>query len=138
MIGSSRFKRGLAAVLALALGLNGAVMLAAGRWWYGAVPGVTMTGPFNPHFVMDIGAAYLIVGGALAWLAWRASTQARGAVIAAAGFLGVHAAIHLAGYLGDAAGLAHFGRDFPGVFLPALIAGWLAWPNQPQPETRHA
>jgi hypothetical protein len=127
-------KRGLAAVLALAMGVNGVAMLAAGRWWYGAVPGVTMTGPFNPHFVMDIGAAYLAVGGAFAWLTWRASAAA----LAAAGFLGLHAAIHLAGYVGDAAALADFGRDFPGVFLPALIAGWVAWPSHPQPEIRHA
>ena len=30
--------RVVAAVLALVLGVNGLVMLFAGRWWYGAVP----------------------------------------------------------------------------------------------------
>ena len=54
------------------MGANGVVMLAAGRWWYGAVAGVPETGPFNPHFVKDIGAAYLVVGAAFAWLAARA------------------------------------------------------------------
>lgn len=138
MIGPDLVKRSLTALLAIAMALNGAVMLFAGRWWYGAVPGVTMTGPFNPHFVKDIGAAYLVVGAAFAWVGWRASTAARGAAIAAAAFLGLHGAIHLAGYVGDAAGFADFGRDFPGVFLPALIAAWVAWPNQPQPEPAHA
>jgi hypothetical protein len=107
------------------------------------VPGVSATGPFNPHFVMDIGAAYLVVGGAVAWLGWRATAAARGAGLAAAAFLAAHGAIHLAGYVGeaswgDAGWLAHLGRDFPGVFLPALIAGWIVWPSQPQLETRHA
>ena len=64
-------KRIIAGLLATVLGANGVVMLAAGGWWYGAVPGVTMTGPYNPHFVKDIGAAYLVVAGGLAWRALR-------------------------------------------------------------------
>ena len=39
-----------AGVLALMLGVNGAVMLAAGQWWYGAVPGVTEIRPGNYVF----------------------------------------------------------------------------------------
>ena len=31
----------IAAMLALTMGANGLAMLAAGHWWYGAVPGVT-------------------------------------------------------------------------------------------------
>jgi dipeptide/tripeptide permease len=132
-------KRSLAVVLALAMGLNGVVMLAAGRWWYGVVPGVTTTGPFNPHFVKDIGAAYLVAGFAFAWLAWKpAAAGAQGAAAAGAAFLALHAGVHLAEAISDPAGLAHLARDFPGVLLPALIAVWLAWPSQPRPETAHA
>ena len=136
-------KRSLAVLLALAMGLNGAVMLVAGHWWYGAVPGVTMTGPFNPHFVKDIGAAYLVVGGAFAWLAWKPAGAARGAAMAAAAFLALHAGVHLADAAGDPAGLADLVRDFPGVLLPALSAIWVAWPANPKPAnptkvTRHA
>jgi hypothetical protein len=118
------------------MGGNGQVMLAAGRWWYGAVPGVTMTGPFNPHFVKDIGAAYLVVGAAFAWFAARPSPTARGAVIAAAVFLGLHAGVHIADAAGDPGGLADLVRDLPGVFLPALLAGGIAviYPK----ENRHA
>src|SRR5215469_1013117 len=76
-------KRALALILALVMGGNGLVMLVAGRWWYGAVPGVTETGPFNPHFVKDIGAEYLVVGVALGWLAARPGER-RGGVPAAA------------------------------------------------------
>ena len=57
--------------LALVLGGNGLAMLFAGFWWYGAVDGVTETGPFNPHFVRDIGMAYLVTAGGLGWYALR-------------------------------------------------------------------
>jgi hypothetical protein len=131
----SPFRRGVAALIALALGANGLVMLVAGRWWYGAVPGVTETGPFNPHFVKDIGAAYAVVGVAFAWLALRPSRTAIGAGAAATLFLALHALIHLTDAIGAPAGLADLARDFPAVILPALVAIWIVWPLK---ETRHA
>ena len=131
-------KRAIGLLIAVAMCGNGLAMLTAGPWWYGAVPGVTETGPFNPHFVKDIGAAYLLVGAAFAWLAARVTPMARGAAAAAAGFLGLHAAIHLAEAAGAPAGLADLARDFPGVILPALVAAFLvAAPYQPK-EPRHA
>jgi hypothetical protein len=120
------------------MGGNGLVMLAAGRWWYGAVAGVPETGPFNPHFVKDIGAAYLVVGAVFAWLAARASPEARGAAIAGAAFLALHAGIHVAEAAGAPAGLADLARDFPGVILPALLAGWAVASPYQQREPRHA
>ena len=61
----------MAALLALVLGVNGLAMLFAGPWWYGVVPASPPTGPFNPHFVRDIGAAYLVAGVGLGWFAAR-------------------------------------------------------------------
>lgn len=119
-------KRWIAAALALLLAANAAAMLFAGPRWYGAVPGVSATGPFNPHFVKDIGAAYLVCAGALAWRAARPDAG-RGAMAAAAAFLGLHAAIHLAEAFGSPGGGGDLLRDAPGVFLPALLAVWLAW-----------
>src|SRR5580704_3388693 len=113
-------RRLLAALTGAAMGLNGLAMLFAGRWWYAAVPGVTETGPFNPHFVKDIGAAYAAAGASLVWLAARPSAAARGAVAIGALFLALHAAIHLAEAAGDPRGLADLARDFPAVILPAL------------------
>ena len=52
-------------------------MLAAGPLWYETVPGVPDTGPFNPHFVQDIGVAFLVAGLALAARAWRPDTGRR-------------------------------------------------------------
>ena len=122
--------RAASILLCVLLGGNGVVMLFAGAWWYGAVPGVTMTGPYNPHFVKDIGAAYLVCALAYGWLAARpTSSLARGAAITSALFLVLHAAIHIADAVaGDHAG-ADFARDFAGVFLPALLASWLVRPR---------
>ena len=41
--------------LGLVQALNGVLMLLAPEAWYHAVPTVPGTGPFNPHFVRDIG-----------------------------------------------------------------------------------
>ncbi len=125
-------KRVLAALLALALAGNGIVMLVAGRWWYGVVPGVTGTGPFNGHFVKDVGAAYLVAGVGLGWPAARGGAMARGAAMAGAAFLAIHAAIHLTEATRDPTAFADLARDFPGVILPALFAVWLAWPPGPK------
>ena len=49
-------QRLIAAILAIPTLANGLVMLLAGPAWYERVPGVTETGPFNPHFVKTSGS----------------------------------------------------------------------------------
>jgi hypothetical protein len=127
-------QRLLAAVVGLAMAANGLAMLAAGPAWYVAVPGVTETGPFNPHFVKDIGAAFLVAGGGLAWFAGKASPVARGAAIAGVLFLGLHGLIHLAEAVGDADGASHLARDFAGVLLPPILGLAAVWPTRPSKE----
>lgn len=131
--------RMLSALLAIVLGANAVAMLFAGLWWYGAVPGVTATGPYNPHFVRDIGAAYLTVAGGLAAYAWR-PRAAWPALAAAAAFLTLHVAIHVFDAACGTRPLADVLRDFPGVYLPALIAAGLTLAPLPIPpkETAHA
>jgi hypothetical protein len=114
-------RRIIAGVLAAALGGNGLAMLFAGLWWYGVVPGVTATGPYNPHFVRDIGAAYLVVGLGVAWFAWR-PREGWPALVAGAAFLTVHAAIHVFDAACGTRPLADVMRDFAGVYMPALLA----------------
>lgn len=122
---------------AVLLGGNGLAMLFAGLWWYGAVPGVTATGPYNPHFVRDIGAAYLVCG--LAHAAYALNRRAWPALLAAAGFLTMHAAIHVFDAVCGTRALADISRDFGGVFVPALIALGLAWAGAPaRQEVAHA
>jgi hypothetical protein len=115
----------LAGALALILGINGLVMLTASFWWYNAVPGVIATGPYNSHFVRDIGAVYLMSAASLGWFAWRPA-QGWPAVVAAAAFLALHAGIHVFDATCSANLLGNLLRDLPGVFVPALIAAALA------------
>jgi uncharacterized protein YjeT (DUF2065 family) len=118
----------LAWILGIGLAVNGLMMLGAPAAWYAAVPGVAETGPFNPHFVRDIGAAYLAAGGSLLWFA--AQPAARAVAQAGAAFLTLHALIHV---WDAAAGRAHVHRllaDLPAVFLPPALAIWIAWPRR--------
>lgn len=118
-------KRAIAGVLGLGAAANGAFMLAAGRAWYEAVPGVAHTGPFNPHFVADIGAAYLAGGLALAARAWRGRYWP--AAIAGVGFFLLHAIIHAFDIAGGHS--ADPAVDAALVIGPALLALWAALPN---------
>ena len=115
----------LLGVLATFLGLNGLVMLAAPLPWYDAVPGVTATGAFNPHFVRDIGAAYLVTAGGTGWEAAR-PVQGWPALVGAAAFLTAHAAIHVFDAACGASPLADVLRDLPGVYAPSIVAAAVA------------
>jgi hypothetical protein len=118
-------KRILAAILAALLAANALAMLAAPLSWYGVAPGVPATGPFNPHFVRDIGAAYLTVVLGLGWFSVR-PMQGWAALVGAAAFLDLHALVHLHDAALSPVCGHDLARDFPGVFLPALIATALA------------
>lgn len=124
---------GLAAITAG----NGVVMLFAGAWWYGAVPGVTETGPFNPHFVKDIGAAYLVAGAGFAAFAWR-PRPAWPALAAATGFLALHALIHVAEAVPSPTGPRDLANVFVGVIAPAAVALGLCATALPPKEPSYA
>jgi hypothetical protein len=115
-------------IVGLSLIANGLTMLAVPEAWYALVPGVPQTGPLNPHFVRDIGAAYVVAGGALVWFA--IDRAARPAALAGAAFLAIHAAVHV---WDAAAGREHVHQllvDLPAVFLPPALAIWIAWPQR--------
>jgi hypothetical protein len=120
----------LAWILGIGLAINGLAMLGAPEAWYGAVPGVPATGPFNPHFVRDVGCAYLMAGGALVWFALRAS--ALPAAQAGAAFLALHALVHLWDAAAGREHLDHLLMDLPTVFLAPALAIWLVWPKRAQ------
>ena len=54
----------LAALNGVFLFGNGLFMLLAPSAWYYFVPGVTHTGPFNQHFIRDIGLIQMFLGAA--------------------------------------------------------------------------
>jgi hypothetical protein len=120
-------RRQLAAILAIPTVLNGLVMLVAGPLWYETVPGVMDTGPYNPHFVQDVGMAFHS-----SWRAWRSPRAWRPrlwpAAVAGAGFLAAHALLHL--WI-MAAGHSHYPAfDLLAIVLPAAAALYSAFPNQ--------
>ena len=111
---------------------NAILMLFAAVQWYATMPGVPQTGPYNPHFVRDIGAIYLVAAGGLAWFAWR-PVQRWPALVGVAAFLTLHSVVHIHDALLSPVGGHDLARDFPGIFLPPLIAGWIAITTKPDP-----
>jgi hypothetical protein len=110
----------LAVVLGIAAGANGVYMLVSPESWYFAVPGVTTTGPFNQHFVRDIGLIFLFLGAA--FLIGAAQPEPRVFLWGAATlWLCGHALFHFWEVAAGICSASAIPRDFPAVTLPALI-----------------
>ncbi len=125
------WRRWLAGALGAFNALNGLVMFADGRRWYETVPGVVFTGPYNPHFVEDIGAAFLAAGLGLVARAWRVRYWP--AAVAGAGFLVLHALTHVAMFLGMMLGLCSdvaWPADIALVITPAALALSVSFPGK--------
>ncbi len=124
-------KRGLCGLIGAMTIANGLSMLFDGQNWYNRVPGVTDTGPYNPHFVQDIGLAFIVAGLALLARAWRPALWPAG--FAGAAFLAAHAGLHV---VGMAQGHSHHvAFDTALIVVPSLVALWAALPAK---EARHA
>lgn len=117
-------KRILAGLFGALNAANGVFMLADGPLWYASVPGAAHTGPYNPHFIADIGAAFLVAGAALLARAWRPRYWP--AALAGAGFIGFHAMVHLIEIAGGHTETAAF--DLSLIVVPAVLAAWAAFP----------
>lgn len=105
--------------LAVYHGANGLFMLTLPGVWYATVPGVTDTGPFNTHFVQDVGLAFMAASFALGLFARRGTQHL--VLWPTALFLGGHAALHLGEMLvhGATAGAAL--RDILAIVVPGLL-----------------
>ena len=110
-------------VLGAFLAVNGLVMLAAPEPWFARVAAVS--GAFNPHFVRDVGVAYLTSGVAALWAArapqWRGPLAAMAALFQAG-----HAATHIFDVLRGAFAPSQLLEDFPVIYLPSAILIWIA------------
>lgn len=117
-------KRAGLGLLALSMFANALFMLADPLGWYGAIDGVPDTGPFNPHFVRDIGMAYLTIAilstAAALWL-----RQAFALMSAVTLFLGLHVLLHIWDIAAGRLPLDHLIVDLPGVAGPTVVAGLL-------------
>jgi hypothetical protein len=107
---------------------NGLWMLAAPYAWYVALPArVPDTGPFNPHFVRDIGVTFVVLGAGFGWCATHLDRCYPVHLGLTAWFVG-HAAIHAADILTGRLPYSHWGIDAPAVFLPAVLLLALSLP----------
>lgn len=104
--------------------VNALAMLVAPRLWFERTPGAAETGPFNPHFVADVGFAFLAGGLAFLSFAWRPRLKL--VALGASGFLVFHALLHLAG---AAQGHTHhLGVELAAIALPAAVGLFITWP----------
>lgn len=136
---SRQFALSLAVLLGVGAVANGLFMLLSPANWYFAIPGVTSTGPFNQHFLRDIGLIFLLVGAAL--LAGAARPAERMALWSAGAlWLAGHALFHLWEVAVGICGPGVLVQDFPAVTLPALLTTALAvwaWRDGRRTADRH-
>jgi hypothetical protein len=118
---------------------NGLFMLVVPSEWYHFVPGVTQTGPFNQHFIRDIGLIQMLLGAAFGVGMIRSAGRLE-LWAAATSWLIAHAVLHLWEVAVGISSPSAIARDFPAVTLPALIGialtAW-AWRSRPS-KVRHA
>lgn len=115
---------GFAVLLGLGMVANGLYMLVSPTDWYFAIPGVTSTGPFNQHFLRDIGLIFLLLGGA--FVTGAARPDARIFLWSAATlWLGGHALFHFWEVAVGICGPSAISRDFPAVTLPSILGAVL-------------
>lgn len=109
--------------------VNGAWMLLYPFSWYTSFPAdVSHTGPFNQHFIRDLGVAFIVVALGFGWCA-RNIDRSRPVHFALTIFLAGHALIHLVDITTGHLPASHWLIDLPGVFLPALIMIVLSIPR---------
>ncbi len=116
------WQRLVVGVLAAVLAFNGLHMLLAPVHWYPSIASVPHTGPFNAHFIRDIGCAYVAAAIGLGIGAWRARWLVPAALPALA-FLGLHALVHAwESLVVHSAAAAHAdATDFVGVYGPPVL-----------------
>ena len=96
-------------------------MLVTPADWYVTVPGVTTSGPFNQHFIRDIGLIFLLMGAAFLVGGARPRIRAIAWGVSALWLTG-HALFHVWEVAVGMHGPSTLARDFPAVILPAILA----------------
>jgi hypothetical protein len=117
------------AVSSLLSFVNGAWMIIAPRSWYTDLPAaVPHTGPFNGHFIRDIGVAFALAGLGFLWCALhpRSSLAVHWGITL---FFCGHAVVHIAEIRAGLLPHAHWRIDAPSVFAPAIILLVLSVPS---------
>ena len=102
----------------------GFILLVAPEYFYTSVPGVSATGPYNTHFLRDVGFAFLTSAGGLLW---GSVTLQRPLLILGAAWPLLHAFFHLWMWLAASMPFDRIaGFDWAGVIIPGFVGGFLA------------
>lgn len=113
------FQRSLLYAGAVFFLVIGVTMLTAPGNWFAGTPGVSATGAYNHHFIVDIGFAFMVSGGVLGAGVWL---RQRGLVLAGLAWPLLHASFHLASLLErGAVSSAAWMTEITGVILPAAL-----------------
>ena len=112
------------AILAILMGLfmlgNGTFMVVAPEPWYWTVPGVPDRGPFNQHYIRDIGITYLLIGAG--FISGSIYVKQRLVLwLMPTAWLAAHAVFHVWEVIVGICGPESMIEDFAGVTLPAII-----------------
>ena len=116
----SKISMWIALLLGMLLLGNGVFMTVAPESWYWAVPGVPDRGPFNQHFIRDVGFIYILAGAAFIYGAIYTKHQLMLWLIPTA-WLALHAVFHIWEVIVGICGPESLIEDFAGVTLPALL-----------------
>lgn len=109
--------------------VNGIWMLFFPLSWYTDFPAaIPHTGPFNAHFVRDLGVTYLVVALGFGWCALHLE-RSRPVHLGLTIFFVGHALIHLLEILTGRLPGTHWLIDTPMVFVPALLLIIFAVPS---------
>lgn len=107
----------------LAYIINALVMWFAPHFWYESVPGITMMGPFNLHFIRDIGLVYLVGGAGLIY-----GIRNPGIAVFAAIWPAFHAVYHIFIFFGRGAPIDIISTtNLLLIQIPAWASLWAAW-----------
>jgi hypothetical protein len=128
-------RKALLLLLTTLFAINGLAMLIAPESWYHAISTVPHTGPFNAHFVRDIGCAYLASAGSLAYFALDAQ-RGRPAALTGVAFQLLHGLVHVWDVFAGRATFEHFSQDVVGVLAVPALALWLVCWRAKSPEVR--
>ncbi len=119
-----RLAQVLIALVALFSLVFGSYMLWDPNGWYHLLPTVKFTGPPNPHFIRDIGLAYLACGVVLGFAAVNPPMRWL-AALAGALWLSLHGGLHVWEVSTGICAPGVFWQDAPGVLGPPLLV-WIA------------
>lgn len=111
----------VAIVLGLAMLGNGVFMIFDPNSWYLAVPGVADRGPFNQHFLRDIGFVYVLGSAAFIYGALAERTRWQLWIMPTAWLL-VHALFHVWEVIVGLSEPQALVQDFMGVTVPAVVS----------------